>query len=608
MRGVVDDTTPGNEWWRNAVIYQLYIRSFSDSNGDGAGDLQGILDRLDYLEQLGVDGVWLNPCYPSPQHDHGYDVSNYFDIEPAYGSLAVFNEFVKQANSRGIRVMMDVVPNHCSSEHAWFREALAAGPGSAARERFYFADGKGDDGSEPPNDWKSVFCGSAWTRISEPDGSPGQWYLHTFDSHQPDLRANHPDVVAHFQDMFRFWFDRGVDGFRVDAIIVMGKEPGLPDATPAPNGTPPDDTWRFNTHTINHPSLFPIVTQWRKVFDDYQREHSRVLVSVSEAYTPRTPGNLLRYIGNDSFHQSFTFDLLLEPWNASAMEHAIRSNYDTLRRAGQSYTWTLNNHDTHRVVTRFGRVDAHEFYSGNNLLNSSAPIDLQLGEDRARAALMMMLALPGCTYLYMGEELGLPEVLDLPNDRRQDPLFRRSGGQQLGRDGCRVPMPWTQSPINSFGFGNNDVPSWLPQPPEWGNYAVNHQDQDPNSMLNLYRAALRLRSLFVAAGDHMEISRHHDVLFLHRGSTLAVVNFGSRATELPTSFGPTDSPMQGYSMVLASRPGAFSSISAAAPAPDASTLVQKTPTTTPSQAPRSPGTLAENSAVWLVRAVEQPLT
>lgn len=289
MRGVVDDTTPGREWWRNAVVYQLYVRSFADTNGDGAGDLDGIISRLDYLKLLGIDAIWLNPCYPSPQRDHGYDISNYFDIEPSYGSLETFDELVREANSRGIRILMDVVPNHCSSEHAWFKAALASKPGSPERARFYFADGRGDGGNLPPNDWQSIFTGAAWTRTTNADGTPGQWYLHTFAAEQPDLRCDHPEVLEHFREMFRFWFDRGVDGFRVDAIIVMGKEHGLPDATPAPAGTPPEDAWQFNRHTINHPSLFPIVAEWRKVFDDYQHDNSRVLVSVSEAYTPPTP-------------------------------------------------------------------------------------------------------------------------------------------------------------------------------------------------------------------------------------------------------------------------------------------------------------------------------
>jgi len=565
MRGSVDDTTPGREWWRNAVIYQLYVRSFADSNGDGAGDLHGIIDRLDYLHELGIDGIWLNPCYPSPQHDHGYDVANFFDIEPSYGSLEVFDELVTQANARGIRILMDVVPNHCSIEHEWFKQAVLAGAGSNARERFYFADGK-DDGSLPPNDWQSVFSGSAWSRITEPDGKPGQWYLHTFASQQPDLRADHPEVLKHFHDMFRFWFDHGVDGFRVDAIIVMGKEPGFPDATPAPPGTRPEDTWQFNRHTINHPSLFPIVESWRQVFDDYQREHSRVLVSVSEAYTPRKPENLLQYVGRERFHQSFTFDLLLEPWNALAMEQAIRTNYDALRSNGASYTWTLNNHDAHRVVTRFGRADANEFYSGNNLINSTASVDLALGTRRARAALLMMLALPGCTYLYMGEELGLPEVLDLPSDRREDPIFLRSQGSQLGRDGCRVPIPWNESARHSHGFSLSDVAPWLPQPDDWGARSVERQLHDPESMLSLYRNALAARPLFVAEGDNLFIERNGDVVALRRGRAVAVVNFGSAAVAVDDL-----RPQAGLRHVVVSHPDAVT----------------------------EPGLLAGDSAVWL---------
>lgn len=532
MRGSVDDTAPGREWWRNAVVYQLYVRSFSDGNGDGAGDLYGIIDRLEYLERLGVDAIWLNPCYPSPQHDHGYDVSDYFNIEPAYGSLEVFDELVSRANSRGIRVLMDVVPNHCSNEHAWFKAALAAGRGSRERERFYFADGA-NDGELPPNDWNSVFSGSAWSRIIEPDGTPGQWYLHTFAPEQPDLRADHPDVMAHFRDMFRFWFDRGVDGFRVDAIIVMGKEPGLPAATPAPPGTPPEDAWQFNRHTVNHPSLFPIVGGWRETFDQYQREHGRVLVSVSEAYTPRKPENLLQYVGPGRFHQSFTFDLLLEPWNAAAMERAIRTNYEALRRNGASYTWTLNNHDAQRVVTRYGRTDAHVFYSGNNLINSGAEVDLALGTQRARAAILFMLALPGCAYLYMGEELGLPEVLDIPDNRREDPIFLRSRGAQLGRDGCRVPMPWTSARQHAHGFSTDSGRPWLPQPENWGDYAVERQLREPTSMLSLYRAALEARPAFVGEGDDLRVERDGDLLVLRRGRATVAVNFSSAAVTTP---------------------------------------------------------------------------
>lgn len=579
MRGVIDDTTPGKEWWRNAVVYQLYIRSFADTNGDGAGDLQGIIDKLDYLESLHIDAIWLNPCYPSPQHDHGYDVSDYFSIEPAYGTLAVFDELVTKANARGIRILMDVVPNHCSQDHVWFQAALASPPGSAERARFYFADGRGDSGDIPPNDWQSVFTGCAWTRTTNADGSPGQWYLHTFASQQPDLRCDHPEVLAHFNDMFRFWFDRGVDGFRVDAIIVMGKEQGLPNATPVPAGVLPEDAWQFNRHTINHPSLFPIVAEWRKTFDDYQREHSRVLVSVSEAYTPRTPQNLLRYIGDGRFHQSFTFDLLLEPWNARAMEQAIRTNYKTLKAAGASYTWTLNNHDSHRIVTRYGRVDADEFYSGNNLMNSSGAIDIALGTLRARAALLMMLALPGSAYLYMGEELGLPEVLDLPNERREDPIFHRSHGAQIGRDGCRIPMPWTNDAATGFGFTTTNIDPWLPPPADWDTYSVQTQNDDPESMLNLYRAALQLRPLFMSAEDHLEITAQGHLLVLQRGHVLVLVNFGMQPIGLSHDFGPANMGLGKHTAVLTSSTGALSTA----------------------------GKLSGNSCAWLVRERAQPL-
>ena len=216
-------------WWETAVVYQLYVRSFADSNDDGIGDLAGIRGRLPYLADLGIDAIWLNPCYPSPQIDHGYDVADYFDIEPDYGDLAEFDALVRDARALGIRIMMDVVPNHCSTEHAWFRDALASPPGSSERERFYFRDGRGAHGDEPPNNWQAIFGGSAWTRIDEADGSPGQWYLAVFTPAQPDLNWNHPDVVDYFDGVLRFWFDRGVDGFRADSVTLVGKAPGLPD-------------------------------------------------------------------------------------------------------------------------------------------------------------------------------------------------------------------------------------------------------------------------------------------------------------------------------------------------------------------------------------------
>jgi len=510
-------------WWRNSVIYQLYLRSFADSDGDGIGDLRGIIARLDYLAALGVDGIWLNPCYPSPQRDHGYDVSDYMAIEPAYGDLTVFSELTRELHARGMKLLMDVVPNHCSEEHSWFRAAVAGGVDHPMRERFYFAEGKGD---APPNDWRSVFGGPAWTRITEPDGSPGQWYLHTFTPQQPDFRVDHPLVLEHFREMFCFWFDRGVDGFRVDAIIFTGKEPGLPDAVPAPEGTPEENVWQFNAHTINHPRMFPAIASWREVFDAYGREHGKDLVAVSEAYTPRRPENLGAYLGEGRFHQSFTFDLLLEPWNAANFETAIRDNYETLQALGSLPTWTLNNHDAHRAVTRYGRRDAASFYSANNMVNSTRPVDFAVGERRARAAAMLMLALPGAAYMYMGEELGLPEVLDMADADRQDPLFARSGGTILGRDGCRIPMPWTPDAETGFGFSGDGSRTWLPQPRWWGEYAVSRQDGSAGSVLELYREALRIRPRFVNEGDEMLVARTGDLLMIRRGRFLAAVNFG----------------------------------------------------------------------------------
>jgi len=527
-----------HDWWRGAVLYQIYPRSFADANGDGIGDLAGITAKLDHIAELGVDAIWLSPFFPSPMKDFGYDVADYCGIDARFGTLADFDALRDAAHARGLKLLLDFVPNHSSSEHPWFLESRSS-RGNAKRDWYIWRDPAPDGG--PPNNWQSYFGGSAW----EWDSATGQYYLHQFLKEQPELNWRNPALRAAMLEAMRFWFDRGVDGFRVDAIMVMGKEPGLPDATEAPAGTLPEDTWQFNRHTIHHPSLFPVIAQWRKVFDDYQREHSRVLVSVSEAYTPRKPKNLLRYIGPTTFHQSFTFDLLLEPWSAEHMSRAIESNYAALHDAGVSFTWTMNNHDVQRVVTRFGRADAREFYTGNNLINSHAAVDLSLGTRRARAALMLMLALPGCTYLYMGEELGLPEVLDLPDTRREDPLFARTNGELIGRDGCRVPMPWTSSAAHSFGFSSRESSSWLPQPTDWGRYSVEAQENDPSSMLAFYCAALALRPTFVAQGDSITCRRDGDVLFVSRGSMTVAVNFGDRPA-------PLDAPLASSSVLLTS--------------------------------------------------------
>lgn len=521
-------------WWSDAVVYQLYVRSFADSNGDGIGDLGGIRSKLGYLQQLGVDALWLNPCYPSPQHDHGYDVSDYFDIEPDYGDLAEFDRLIADATAHGIKVLMDVVPNHCSSEHPWFVAAVAAGRGSAERERFWFREGKGVDGAEPPNNWQSIFGGSAWTRITEPDGSPGQWYLHIFDSRQPDLNWNHPAVGEHFDAMLRFWFDRGVAGFRADAVTVAGKADGLPDYDRSQDI---GEIGNQNPHHTFHPSGHVIWKRWRKVVDDYIADHPGTEpFIVCEAYTPDID-TFRAFVNPEQFHQGFAFDLMLRPWNAAEIHASIAETVGDLLPAGLAPAWTLNNHDAQRAVTRRGRADAHEASTGNNLLNSTAPVDIAVGTRRARALTLVQLALPGSVYLYCGEELGLPEVLDLPAEARQDPVFLRTEGRELGRDGCRVPLPWSADPAGSFGFSPAGGASpWMPQPADWGAYAMDSQDGVAGSTLEFYRAALAQRRRFAAfrgAGFEWQPTGSPDAIAFRRGDVVVVLNTGSAAVELP---------------------------------------------------------------------------
>jgi alpha-glucosidase len=526
-------------WWETAVIYQVYVRSFADSNDDGIGDLAGIRSRLPYLAALGIDAIWLTPCYPSPQADHGYDIADYFDIEPDYGDLAEFDALVRAARASGIRIMMDVVPNHCSSDHAWFREAVTAGRGSAARERFYFRDGRGASGNEPPNNWQAIFGGSAWTRVDEPDGSPGQWYLALFTPGQPDFDWNHPDVVDHFDRMLRFWLDRGVDGFRADSVTVVGKAPGLPDHE-LHQGTGPSEPGAPNPHFVFRPEGHAVWRHWRRVVDAYESEHpGRQVVLVAEAYTPRRPDLMRQYANEEEFQQAFAFDLLLAPWNAEAYRSATNAAVEALMPAGLLPAWTLNNHDAQRAVTRFGRADAeiHGSETESVLESSHAAVDIVAGTRRARAAALFLLGLPGCVYLYAGEELGLPEVLDLPDEARQDPVFVRTGGVELGRDGCRVPLPWTDDASTSFGFSpRGTADPWLPQPEEWGQWNAAGQEADPGSMLALYRRALAVRRAtpdVTSAGFEMLLPDDPDLVVFRRGETVVVLNLSDHERAVP---------------------------------------------------------------------------
>jgi len=445
-------------WWRRAVIYQVYVRSLADSDGDGIGDLPGVRAHLAYIADLGVDAVWLTPFYPSPQADAGYDVSDHRDVDPTFGTLADFDALVADAHRLGLRVIVDIVPNHTSSEHPWFRAALAGGPGSAARARYIFREGR-DGGERPPNDWPSVFGGSAWERV--PDG---QWYLHLFAPEQPDLDWTNEEVRAEFDSILRFWLDRGVDGFRIDVAHGLAKDPGLPDlpagfsvAGAAAAGHPHWD--RDDVHAV--------FRRWRRITDSYRRD----VAFVGEAWV-ETPVQLARYVRPDELHTAFNFEFLLAPWDGPSLRRAIDASIEALAAVGAPATWVLSNHDVVRHVTRYGGGEE--------------------GVRRARAAALLLLALPGGAYVYQGEELGLPQVTDLPDEVLQDPTFVRTGGAERGRDGCRVPLPWSGDEP-PFGFGPPGSTPWLPQPAGWDRLTAERQASDPDSMLSLYRRALRLR-------------------------------------------------------------------------------------------------------------------
>lgn len=464
-------------WWRSAVVYQIYPRSFGDGNGDGVGDIPGMRTRLPYLRALGVDAVWISPWYPSPMIDAGYDVADYCDIDPVFGTLADAESFVTDAHAAGIRVIIDLVPNHCSSEHAWFRRALSEGPGSQARERFWFRPGRGENGELPPNDWQSRFGGPAWTRVQGADG-PGEWYLHLYAPEQPDLNWEHPDVRADFEGVLRFWFDRGIDGIRIDVADGLVKEPGLPDGAgfDPTGGVPWSD--RDGVHEIYR--------AWRRISDSYGDDR----VFVGEMWLPDAERFAL-YLRADELHTAFNFDFLSCPWDAAAIRTCIERTLSVHAPVSAPATWVLSNHDVTRHVTRFGKVDTSFDFADRR---HGMPVDYALGRRRARAAVLLTMSLPGSVYVYQGEELGLEEVEDLADELRQDPVWERSGHADPGRDGCRVPIPWSPA-AGGFGFSPPDSGTypWLPQPEHWESLSAERQAGDPASMLELYRAVIAMR-------------------------------------------------------------------------------------------------------------------
>ncbi|MFF1254725.1 glycoside hydrolase family 13 protein [Pseudarthrobacter sp. NPDC058329] len=571
------DRTARSEWWADAVVYQIYPRSFADGNGDGMGDLRGVTDRLPYLQQLGVDAIWLSPFYKSPQADAGYDVADYRQVDPLFGSLDNFDAMLQEAHERGLKVIVDLVPNHTSDEHVWFQAALASSPGSPERDRYMFRPGKdkvpgSGDGNLAPNNWKSIFGGPAWSRIIEADGTPGEWYLHLFDTKQPDLNWENTEVHEEMRSVLRFWLDRGVDGFRVDVAHGLVKEPGLPDwegvaamvegtaevtreAAHRPGDAPGAHTDAEEPHRAVSPVYPPspffdqdgvhdVYRDWHRVLAEYRGDR----MMVAEAWVEPAE-RLARYTRPDETQQAFNFDFLLAGWDAEGMAESIDASLAASASVGAPCTWVLSNHDTVRHTTRFGLKDPTTFPKG--LGADDEQPDAALGLARARAATLISLALPGSAYLYQGEELGLPEHTTVPAGARQDPTFFRTGGAEIGRDGCRVPLPWS---AELPGYGFSVVPEggaaqpWLPQPQSFGPLAADQQEGVEGSTLELYRAALAFRSARRLGAGSVAWAESHvpdsGLLAFHNGDVLVLGNLGFASAPVP----------DGYSVVLSSGP------------------------------------------------------
>lgn len=520
------DTAPG--WWRSAVIYQVYPRSFRDFDGDGVGDLRGITEELPQLADLGVDAVWLSPFYRSPQRDAGYDVSDYCDVDPIFGTLGDFDVMMAESHRLGLRVIVDLVPNHCSDQHAAFQAALAAPAGSPERDMFIFRDGTGPGGHEPPNNWQSHFGGSAWTRVAGPDGGPDQWYLHLFDSSQPDFNWDNPAVHAEFERVLRFWLDRGVSGFRVDVAHALVKAPGLPAWGGRADGASSDGFPGHEAPMFGQPALHDIYRQWRLVLDEYGPD--RILCA--EANVDPLP-RLANWVRPDQMHQAFNFPYLHAGLDVYRLRGVITDSLVALDAVGAPSTWVLSNHDVVRHASRFG-YNGQGPRDGDGIGPADRQPDTELGRHRAAAASLFMLGLPGAAYLYQGEELGLPDGIDIPEHQRQDPTFARTGGERLGRDGCRVPLPW-RAADRHLGFGAGEEP-WLPFPPSFEALARDLQTESPSSHLSLYKAALAVRrNLNLGRGS---LSWAEDwcsgsSLGYVNGTTLVLMNLNHEPLELP---------------------------------------------------------------------------
>jgi alpha-glucosidase len=514
------------KWWQTAVIYQIYPRSFADGDGDGIGDLKGVESRLESLQALGIDAIWFSPFFKSPQKDAGYDVSDYKSIDPLFGTNEDFDKLLAKAKSLGIRIIVDLVPNHSSDQHELFQKALKAAPGSPERDMYMFRDGKGENGELPPNNWESVFGGQAWTRITEADGSLGQWYLHIFDSSQPDFNWENPKVHEFFAGVLRFWLDKGVDGFRIDVAHGLVKAPGLPNITAAQSQTLEHDP--NNPHPFwGQEGVHDIIRSWRKILDEYDNR-----AMCAEAWVLPL-SRMAKWVRPDEYHQTFNFGYLETPWAKEPLVKVISDSLEAFGSVGAPSTWVLSNHDVIRHVSRFGVETPPP--QGSGIGPGMEQPDEELGQKRGRAATAFMLGIPGGAYLYQGEELGLPEHTTLEGKYRQDPTFSRTKGERVGRDGCRVPLPWEANGGVSFGF-NSTGKSWLPAPATYRKYARDVQEGVAGSTLELYKKLIATRkNLALGSGEFRwapEYSSANSLAYVNNG-VLVLSNFGPELITVP---------------------------------------------------------------------------
>ena len=489
-------------WWKHGVVYQIYPRSFMDSNGDGVGDLAGIRAQLDHLAWLGIDAIWLSPIFPSPMADFGYDVSNYCDIDPRFGDLAEFDALLAEAHARGIRVMLDWVPNHTSDQHAWFRESRASRT-SAKRDWYVWRDARAD--GSPPNNWAAMFGGPAW----QLDAETGQLYLRSFLKEQPDLNWRNPEVERAMHGVLRFWLDRGVDGFRIDVIHRIAKDPELRDNPPSDR---PGPGWggQLHVHDENHPDIHGFLRRIRAVLDQYDER-----AAVGEVGL--VPDQVASYYGRgDELHLAFNFAFLLARWDAATFAREL-AHFEGVVPAEGWPDLVLSNHDIPRHATRWDHPE--------------------LGEARARAMAVFLLATRGTPFLYYGEELGMRNG-EIPPERRQDPLAWTLN-EKASRDGERTPMQWSPEP--GAGFSSGDP--WLPLASGWQTRNVEAQRADRTSLLWLYRdlLALRRRTPALERGSFRELPGGSGVLAWERrqerSRALVALNFGDveRAATFPSA-------------------------------------------------------------------------